>query len=130
MKKIKVRTNDLWFTDDPFRSNVTLDFIRENKGTEQLPPIIICECAFQYKGIKRNYAIIDGNRRAFVDGENRQESNAELVEDDNDLEQILSKLPRDHGLVKTNATRLSRVVAGYMKDLPRHYDSGRLRLYQ
>jgi len=129
MKDLIIRTNNLWYTDDVCRSKKRLELIRQKEGTKQLPPIILGYCLFEYKGIKREYIIIDGNQRAFVDNENSGYSKARLIENDDDLRIILKELDKDHGLVKKKRKKLNKVIEGYKKWLPIQYNKGKLRIY-
>ena len=129
MQQTKVQSSELWYTDDPFRSEERLKFIRKQEGTKQLDPIILCECEFEYLSERRRYAIIEGNKRAFVDYERRESSRAILIETDQDLEDIMDRLVDDHGLKKSGARQLSSVVQGYKEWIPRMYDEGVFTFY-
>ena len=133
MESLDLESRELWYTDNPLRSDERIDEIRERNGTLELPPIIVYTAAKFItcrEGFSQRYAIVDGNRRAFVDGENRRMSKARLLETDEDLEEVLKELGPKHGLIREQITTLDQLDNSLYARLQQRYRRGEIISYE
>ena len=107
MKELELRNQELWYTDNPVRGNI--DEIRSMNGTLRLPSIIVYTSegfVSHREGSIQRYAIVEGNKRAFVDAENGRRTKAKLLETDEDLDLIFDELDPGHVVIRSGINSL------------------------